>query len=160
MPLFPPGAPVTIVLDGRPLVAYAPAYLEDGRVFAPARPVLTRLADRVWIDGNALVVQRGNRRVRVPIAAEAAGTLDGLYVALAPVLRQIGVQSHYESAGRRFVVRSTPLPVAYPTPYNPTIPAVAPRAVFTAEPVPTPRPIWSGTPLPRRTALPLAPPAD
>ena len=34
VPLFPPGAPVTVLVDGRPLAAYARAYLIGSRVFA------------------------------------------------------------------------------------------------------------------------------
>ncbi len=67
---IPTGSPVTIVVDGHPLAAYVRAYVVGGRIYAPVSPLLTRLADRLWIDGRTLVVERGDRRVaRAALAA-------------------------------------------------------------------------------------------
>jgi hypothetical protein len=159
VPLFPPATPVTVLVDGHPLAAYERAYVAGGRVFAPVSPLLTRLADRVWFEGDTLVVERGTRRVRIPLAPASAGQLGAAYVMVGPVLRALGASVRYEPALRRVTV-STPLPaaVASPTPFNPGAPSVSPSAVFTpAEPA-TARPVWTGSPLPRRSALPLPSP--
>ncbi len=159
MPLFPPGAPVTVLIDGRPLRAYARAYIANGRVFAPVDPLLTRLADRLWFEDNTLVVQRGERRVRVPVVGGPSVALDGAYVAAGPALQQLGVAARYDVATRRlFVDVGERESIASPTPFNASAPVVAPTAVFTPSPAPTPRPMWTGSPMPRRTALPFPPP--
>lgn len=159
MPLFPPGPSVTVLIDGHPLRAYARAYVANGRVFAPVDPLLTQLADRLWFEGDTLVVQRGDRRVRVRIAGGPAAPLDGAYVAAGPVLQDLGIAARYDAATRRLLVRvGERETVASPTPFNAAVPAVVPSAVFTPPPTPTPRPVWTGSPLPRRTALPLPPP--
>lgn len=148
-----------MLIDGRPLRAYAHAYVANGRVFAPVDPLLTQLADRFWFEGNTLVVERGARRVRVPIAGGPAAPLDGAYVAAGPVLQQLGVATRYDAGTHRLLVRvGERETVASPTPFNATPPAVAPSAVFTPSPVPTPRPVWTGSPMPRRTPLPFPPP--
>jgi hypothetical protein len=151
VPLFPPGTPVTVLVDGRPLAAYTRAYLIGNRVYAAVSPLLTRLADRLWVDGDVLVVERDGRRVRT--------LLQGGYVRAGVVLRGLGVPAHYEPAGHRLIVTTPlPAPVASPTPFNSAVPRVAPSAVFTPLEPATPRPIWTGSPLPRRTAVPVPPP--
>jgi hypothetical protein len=132
--------------------------LRDGRVFTPVRPLLTVTADRLWFDGTVLVVERGTRRVRVEVDPALTGRVGALYVAAGPILNAIGLEARYDPASRQLRVRAASQPVATPTPFNPALPALRPRDVFTPEPIPTPRPIWTGTPLPRRTALPLAQP--
>ena len=149
-----------MIVDGSPLAAYERAYVAGGRVFAPVDPLLTRVADRLWFDGDALVVERGGRRVRVPLASAWAARLGAAYVMAAPVLRGLGATVTYQAAGRRLIVT---LPahagIASPAPFDPVAPSIAPNAVFTPFASPTPRPVWTGSPLPRRTALPLPPPA-
>jgi hypothetical protein len=158
VPLFPPATPVTLTVDGRPLPAYVRAYVTEGRVFAPVSPLLTRLADRVWSENGALVIERGARRVRVTLGPVSPSALNAVYVMVAPILRALGASVRYDPAGHRLVVLTVERTVvASPTPFNPSVPAVAPSAVFTA-PVPaTPRPVWTGSPLPRRTPLPASP---
>jgi hypothetical protein len=159
VPTFPPPTPVSIVVDGRPLAAYVRAYEFEGRVYAPVSPLLTRLADRVWSQGNTLVIVRGNARVRVALLHARAGPLDGDFVAVGPVLRALGASVQYEPAVRRLIVRvPSRAVVESPTPFNPSAPSVRPSAVFTPTLSPTPRPVWSGSPLPRRTPLPVPPP--
>jgi hypothetical protein len=149
-----------VLIDGRPLPAYVRAYVEGGRVFAPVAPVLTRLADRLWFEGNELVIQRGERRVRVRLGAELAGQLDTTYVPAGPTLRALGASVQYDASAHRLVVRlHAPATVTSPSPFNPAAPSSAPNDVFTPLPPATPRPVWTGSPLPRRTALPVPPPA-
>lgn len=159
MPLFPPEAPVTILLNGHPLPSYVVAYVTDGRVLAPADPLLARLADRMWIEDGVLVVQRGPTRIRVPLERRVTDQLDGAYVAVGPVLRALGASLSYDRKDHRLLVRLAPQEsVVTPTPFDPAVPSVAPSAVFTPEPPVTPRPVWTGSPLPRRTPLPFSSP--
>ncbi|MBV9334033.1 MAG: hypothetical protein JO146_08490 [Candidatus Eremiobacteraeota bacterium] len=161
MPLFPPGAAVTIVIDGRPLRAYSRAYVANGRVFAPVDPLLTRLAERLWFDGNTLVVQRDSRRIRVPIPGGPAAALDGAYIAAGPALHQLGIAVRYDGPTHRLLVRAGEREsVASPTPFNAAAPTVVPAPVFTPSPPVTPRPVWTGSPMPRRTPLPFPPPPE
>lgn len=158
MPLFPPPT-VTVIVDGSPLAAYERAYVAGGRVFAPVDPLLTRVADRLWFDGDTLVVERGARRVRVPLASAWAARLGAAYVMAAPVLRALGATVNYQAVARRLVVGvPAHAGVASPLPFDPAAPSVPPNAVFTPFASPTPRPVWTGSPLPRRSALPLPPP--
>lgn len=159
MSVFPPGAPVTLRLDGRPLPAYVRAYVAEGRVYAPVRPLVAMLADRLWFEGNVLVIVRDGRTVRVPLGARTPDALDSAYVTVAPLLRALGEDVTYDARERLLDVRSTrPAGVAAPEPFEPGAPSAAPRIVFTPEPVATPRPVWSGSPLPRRTPLPASAP--
>ena len=160
MPLFPPVTPVSVTVDGRPLAAYVRAYVAGARVYAPVRPLLTRLADRLWYDGENLVIERDGRRARVRIRAGAfPGQLDGVYVMVGPVLQALGATVRFDAAARRLFVNVSPRAIlASPTPFNAAVPSIAPSAIFTPAMPATPRPIWTGSPLPRRTALPVPPP--
>lgn len=156
MTVFPPAAAVTIVLDGQAVPAYIGAYEAQGRVLAPVRPFLTGIADRLWFDGDVLVIQRDGRIVRIPIASRMPDALDRAYIPIAPVLRELGAVVRYDEERREMLVRSPDAgEIATPQPFDPNAPAVAPHVVFTPTPVPTPRPVWTGPPLPRRTPLPL-----
>lgn len=148
-----------MLVDGRPLAAYERSYVAGGRFFAPVSPLLTRLADRLWFEGDALVVERGSRRVRIPLAPASAGQLGAAYVMMGPVLRALGASVRYDPGSRRVTV-SIPVrgAVTSPTPFNASASSVAPSAVFTPPEPATPRPVWTASPLPRRTALPLPPP--
>jgi hypothetical protein len=155
--VFPPGAPVTVRLDGRPLPSYVRAYVADGRVFAPVRPLLSRLADRIWFDGDVLVIVRDGRVVRIPLQTRTPDALDSAFVTIGPVLRALGETVTFDARTRLLEVRSTRRESIVAAPPV-SEPAASPRAVFTPEPVATPRPVWSGSPLPRRTPLPQPPP--
>lgn len=159
MPLFPPGTPVTIQVSGRPLESYLSAYVAGGRVFVPARALLAGIADRIWRDGNTLVVERGSLRIRIPLAP--GSPLDGLYVPAMPLLRELGAGVSYD--GRRHVLAIRPpgpTPIATPTPFDAAAPSAPPAPVFTPSPQATPRPVWTGSPLPRRTPLFFSPPPE
>ena len=161
VPLFPPGVPVTVVVDGRFLGAYATAYVAGGRVFAPADPLLVRLADRVYYEGRTLVVERGARRIAVALVPPPSG-LHGVYVMAAPLLRALGAAARFDARERILYIRTAhERIVASPTPFNAAMPSAPPATVFTPEPAATPRPIWTGSPLPRRTPLPFfTPPVE
>jgi hypothetical protein len=147
-----------VSIDGRPLPAYVRAYLSDGRVYAPVAPLLIRLADRFWFEGDALIVERGDCRVRIALIPPYRGELAGTYVPAGPILRALGVVVRYDAPSHRLMVTvSARRVVASPTPFNPAVPSVAPSAVFTPTPPTTPRPIWTGSPMPRRTGLPFPP---
>ena len=159
MPLFPPGAPVGVSLDGHPLPAYVRAYVSGGRVYVPVAPLLTHLADRIWFQGDTLVVQRGERRVRILLEPRYRAQLRAAYVPAAATLRALGAMPAYDGAQHRLDVTVSRLAViATPTPFNAALPSIAPSAVFTPQMPTTPRPVWTGTPMPRRTALPFPPP--
>jgi hypothetical protein len=159
VPLFPPGTPVTVLIDGRPLAAYAGSYLAGGRVFAPVSPLLTGLADRVWFDRGTLVIERGQRRIRVLLMPPRPDELNDTYVAAGALLRALGASVRYEPASHRLIVRlPSRTTLASPTPFNQAVVSAPPSSVFTPSPTSTPRPIWSGSPLPRRTPLPVPPP--
>ncbi|HZY99501.1 MAG TPA: hypothetical protein VFE36_08000 [Candidatus Baltobacteraceae bacterium] len=155
VPVFPPPAPVTMLVDGRPLPTYFSAYVADGRVFAPLEPVLLRLADRAWIEGSTLVIQRDGRIVRVLLPG--GDRSEAAYVPVGPLLRGLGDAIAYDAKRRLLEVWTVSSTVTLPTPYDASAPTSPPRAVFTPQPVATPRPVWSGPPLPRRTPLPLPP---
>jgi len=160
VPTFPPPTPVSVFVDGRPLPAYVHAYAFGGRVYAPVSPLLTRLADRVWSQGDTLIITRGDARVRVVIARALPEQLNGEFVAVGPVLRALGASVRYDASRRSLIVHvPARAVVASPTPFNPSLPSVRPSAVFSPAVSPTPRPAWTGSPLPRRTPLPAPPPA-
>jgi len=154
--LFPPGAAVTVAIDGRPVLAYHAAYLSGGRVFAPLRPFVTQVAFRTWYEGDTLVITRGDREARIRLVPREPNALDVVYVPVASVLRQLGATVSYHR--HRLDVGVRYIPLASPTPFNLAVPSMAPSAVFTPIPSPTPRPVWTGSPLPRRTPLPAIAP--
>lgn len=145
---------MTVVIDGRTIWSYNGAYASAGRVYAPLRPFVTSIADRIWFDGNALVIVRNGHSVTVRMPSREPDALDTAYVPLAPILRSLGESVQY-AAARSVIVRSPYVAtVVTPTPFDPTLPSAAPHAVFTPAPVATARPVWTGSPLPRRTPLP------
>ena len=153
VPVFPPPAPVTMLIDGRPLPTYFRAYVAGGRVFAPLEPVLLRLADSAWIEGSTLVISRDGRIVRVLLPGGDRG--EGAYVEVGPLVRGLGDAVAYDGK-RRVLEVWTPGPtVSSPTPFDSSAPTAPPQTVFTPQPVATPRPLWTGPPLPRRTPLPV-----
>lgn len=157
VPVFPPGPPVTVVVDGRRAPQYARAFVVNGRVYATAS-LVGSLADRMWIAGRMLVVQRDGRHVRIAVTTGWRTVPEATYVAIGPLLRALGDGVYFRSEARVLEVRTPRVtPIATPTPYvqSPIAPRV--RAVFTPEPVPTPRPVWTGSPQPRRTPLPYPP---
>ena len=158
VPVFPPAPSVTVTIDGRRLPEYARAFVVRGRVYAPASPLVRFVADRAWLDGTFLIVERDGRRVRLPRGPGHGGALPAAYVEVGPLVRGLGESVRY-LPGSRIVDVRTPAagPVTLPSPFNAVNAVPAPRPVFTPEPVPTRRPVWTGSPLPRRTPLPAPP---
>lgn len=154
--LFPPSAAVTVAVNGYPVRSYHGAYASKGRVYAPLRPFVTELADRIWYEGDTLVIMRSGHSVSVRLGERTPDALDRVYVPLASVLRALGAQVAYQN--RIVEVRLASRPLGTPTPFDVALPTVSPSAVFTPTPTPTPKLRWSGTPLPRRTPLPIVVP--
>jgi hypothetical protein len=148
--VFPPSIAVTVVLDGSVIRAYEPAFVRDGRTYAPLDPFVRRCADRIWFDGRSLVVQRGGRTFTMRFAHMPH------VVPLAPLVRGIGGEIAYRKG--RVSVRFPRTAVVTPTPFDPAAPSSPPRVLFTSAASPTPRPSWDGIPLPRRTPLPFTEP--
>jgi len=161
VPVFPPAAPVTVLVDGRPIAAYVRAFVRDGRVFMPVATVLHNLADRAWFEGGAVVAARNGREARIPIGRTGPGALETTFVSVAPLARALGDSVAYDAIAHRLEIRTAPgLPVASPTPFGASAVPIPASTVFTPVPPATPRPIWSGPALPRRTPLPNPPPRD
>jgi hypothetical protein len=156
--VFPPAAAVTVLLDGQIVHAYNAAYTTSGRIYAPVKPFLTRIADRVWFERDTLVMVRDGRVIRVNVPSHHPDALDEVYVPFASVARQLGADVRYLGADRIAVSMPTATKTETPAPFDASIPQVAPTPVFTPTTTPTPRPVWNGSPLPRRTPLPLSSP--
>lgn len=155
MAILPPAA-LTLLLDGRPVRSYEPLYLSRGRVLGPVAPFLTRIAEKMDYAGGFAVFVRGDRSVRVRLAAAVPGAWTRTYVALAPLLRGLGERVTLDAAHGVLDVRSSgSAPVRAAAAFDPRAPQASPRVVFTPTPVPTDRPVWTGTPRPRRTPIPL-----
>jgi len=155
MPILPLAVAVTVLLDGRPVAAYARAYVAAGRTYAPLAPYVTRIADRLEYRAGTLVIDRGARYARVALRSVTPDALDRQYVAIAPILRALGESVRYDSKARAVDVRTPQTAsVATPVPFDPFAAQVAPHVVFTPAPIPTPRPVWHGPAMPRRTPLP------
>lgn len=159
MPILPLAAAVTVLLDGRPVLSYAHAYIAAGRTYAPLAPYVTRIADRIGYDGNGLVIQRGERCTRLVLMRVSPDALDREYVPLAPLLRALGATVVYD-ARRRLVEVDSPSPRAIrtPQPFDANAPQVTPRVIFTPTPMPQPPFVWRGPAVPRRTPLPYPEP--
>ncbi|MDP9024681.1 MAG: hypothetical protein M3N13_04840 [Candidatus Eremiobacteraeota bacterium] len=156
MTLFPMAALVTVMLNGRPVRGYAGAFEVNGHIFAPVRPYVTRIAERLWYAGDRLAIERDGRIVYVRVSARNPDALERSYVPLGVVLRGLGVSLSYSVGAHVLTVRTVAGDsVATPSPFDPAASEVRPNRVFTPAPVPTARPIFNGPALPRRTPLPL-----
>ena len=158
MVVFPPAVAVAILVNGTRILAYERPYEAHGRIFAPVRPFVTQVADRVWFAGGCLLIERGSRIVRIRIPVRMPDALDRDYVPIAPILRALGEDVRYDATRRIVEVRGPKMPVDTPTPFNARAPQVAPTGVFTPTPVATPRPVWTGPAIPRRTPIPRSVP--
>ena len=158
MPVFPPAAPVAVLVDGRPLRSYASAYVQNGHVFVPLAPLVSHLADRSWFEGEVLVLQRDGRSVRVRVSHRDADELEVTFVPARAIFAQLGDDVDYYGRAKQLEIRvRRRAVVALPTPYAAPIVTIVPREIFTPSPGPMPQPAWTGPPLPRRTPLPNPP---
>lgn len=159
--IFPlAAATLTILLDGTPLRSYNPPYIEAGHVMVPLDPYVTAIAASIEYDGRVLVIRRGDIFAQVVMErAPDPERYQSTYVQLAPIARTLGARMTFDARTRTLEIHTPRIaaPVS-PTPFNPSVPQVAPTAVFTPTPMQTPRPAVSGTPLPRRTPVPLQSP--
>lgn len=147
------------MLDGHRVRGYAGAFEINGHVFAPVRPYVTRIADRVYYAGGRLAIVRGSRIVYIRMPERAPDALDRSYVPLSSVVTALGAGARYLGSAHILEVRLPPeRTVGSPEPFDPCAPQATPNAVFTPAPVATARPVYSGSPLPRRTPLPYARP--
>jgi hypothetical protein len=147
---------VSVLLDGRPILGYAPAVVVAGRTYAPIAPYATSIAQALSYEGKVLVIERDARQVRVRmLEVVTPDALDWDYVPIASLLRGLGASVTYDSAKHVLEVRTAhDAEVQTPAPFNPSEPQVAPRDVFTPAPIETRAPQWHGPPVPRRTPLP------
>ena len=134
------------------------AALRNGHVVAP--PVLVaHFADRIDVAADGTLTASRGERSCVARSVDAAAVL----VELAPLARCLGAQ-HVGWDPRAKTLALTfggPVMVRTMPPFDPTAPQVAPTTIFTPQPPPpTPRVIDTGAPRPRRTAIPLPPPAS
>lgn len=113
--MLPLGAfAVAVLLNGVQIWLPAPAFVEQGRTWAPARPIFQRLGHRVtWDAGSAVMtIRAGDREALFPIgsspsvdgtalpAALAARRVDGtIYVPLM-ALRQLGLKVQWDELNR------------------------------------------------------------
>lgn len=154
MPIIPLLA-VTVLLDGRPVLAYAPAIVIAGRTYAPLLPYATSVAQSISFEDNLLVLQRATRQVRIRMRPVEPDALAFAYVPIARILRGLGATVSYDAREHTVDVH---LPhavvVRTPAPFNPSAAQVGPLTVFTPPPMRQPMPPWHGPALPRRTPLP------
>ena len=151
---------VTVVFAGMPIASSEPAFLQRETVLAPLVPVISRIAQLVDVGADGTVfIERGERSVRLHLGGNAFVEPDGsVYVPLAEVVRGLGGSVRYDAV-RRVAAIDMPAStvLATPTPFDQSVPTVAPTAVFTPQPRATPRPTPSGIPRPRRTPVPVVP---
>jgi hypothetical protein len=145
------------MLNGTVVRSYNPPYVRAGRVMAPLEPFVTSIAGSIEYIGGTLVIRRADRFAQIPMPQEPQPShFQSTFVQIAPVLRTLGIRVSYDAAQRALIVETPPAAIATPTPFNPAVPLIAPRAVFTPTPAQTPRPMVTGSPLPRRTPLPFS----
>jgi hypothetical protein len=145
------------MLNGTVVHSYNAPYVRAGRVMAPLEPFVTSIAASIEYIGGTLVIRRADRFAQIPMRQEPHPShFQSTFVQIAPVFRTLGIRVSYDAARRALVVQTPSAPIATPTPFNPAVPLIAPRAVFTPTPAQTPRPAVTGSPLPRRTPLPFS----
>ncbi len=158
MAIFPVGLAVLVLLDGQAIPSYSGAFEAGGRILGPPVPFVSAVAQRGWREGDFAVFERDGRRTRIRLSRSGAQALQLQAVPLAEPLRALGERVRYDARSRTLFVTTpgdgkAPLARAF----SPQSQTVAPRGVFTPEPIATPRPVWSGSPFPRRTPLPFPP---
>ena len=143
---------VTVLIDGRPVEAPAPALLLDGMVSAPIDPYARLIVTRITIDGErgSVTFERGAARVTINVPYVRG---DPARIPLGALARALGDSVRYDAAARTLEIETPPLPLATMTPYLRWTPPPGPLPTFTPEPAPTPRPTVTGIPAPRRTPI-------
>lgn len=155
--IFPPAAAVfNVTINGIVVRSYNAPYVQRGRVMAPIEPFVTSVAASIEYSGGTLIVRRGDRFAQLRMRAPHPAHFQSTFVPIGPLLRTIGVSIAYDAGNRTVAIVSPHNPLTTPTPFNPAVPWVAPRVVFTPSPAQTPKPVVTGIPLPRRTPLPAS----
>ena len=155
--IFPlAAAAFNVTINGIAVRSYNEPYVQRGRVMAPIEPFVTSVAASIEYSGGMLIVRRGDRFAQLAMRRPHPAHFQSTFVPIGPLLRTIGVWIAYDAATRTVAIVSPRVPLTTPTPFNPAVPWVAPRVVFTPSPAQTPKPVVTGIPLPRRTPLPAS----
>jgi hypothetical protein len=144
---------ITVVVDGRPVVAPKPAVLVGGMVSAPIDPYARLVATKITLDDRrgSVTFERGAARVTINVPYVRG---DQARIPLGALARALGNSVRYDGAARTLEIDSPPLePVATMSPYVKWTAPPGPLPTFTPEPQPTPRPSVTGIPQPRRTPI-------
>jgi hypothetical protein len=144
---------VTVVIDGRPVVASTPALLFGGSVSAPIDPFARLIATRIAVDGErgSITIERDGKRVTFNVPYVRDGRTR---IPLGATARALGDSVSYDAATHVLRIDSPPpAPLATMTPFGGWTPPPGPLPTFTPNPVATPRPVVSGVPRPRRTPI-------
>jgi len=167
-------AAIILVLNGAFLPTTPAPRRLFGYVMVPLVPVVARIADRVTVNGDDVMLVRGTHdcifRVGSPAfrcddgAPRSAGVApfarDGIvFVPIGAVARALGGSVLADARSGAVEIAMPPhWAVVTPAPFDPNAPHVVPTQVFTPQPgPPTPQVMVSGDPRPRRTALPATP---
>lgn len=126
--MLPVGAfAVALLLNGAQILLPAPAFVEHGRTWAPARVVFERLGDKVRWDASqqAMLIQHGEQVAAFPLDATSTVNQEPLtvdatarrvaatvYVPLV-ALRALGLKVQWEPEGKRVLLTA---PVSGPMP--------------------------------------------
>jgi hypothetical protein len=149
---------VTVVLNGTILPSFAPAQLAGGRVVAPLQSIVADLTGSAAYAPGArtIALVRDGRRIVAAVLFVRDGTP---YVALGPLVRELGGTSQFDARTKTLAVAlPSDRTLQTPAPFDSAAPRVSPTALFTPEPPrPTPRAVATGVPQPRRTAIPAVP---
>jgi hypothetical protein len=164
---------IVVVFNGVFAPSAPPVIRLHGHVLAPLGAIVSRIADRVTIDGATLTLVRGAHTcvfrigaatyrcdAAIRVADVAPVARDGTaFLPLATVVRAFGGAATYDALRGAFAITLPPdRSLVTPPPFDPSAPQAMPTQVFTPQPPPpTPQVIQSGDPRPRRTAIPATP---
>ena len=160
---------VTVLVDGAPVPASAPAILSRGVVTCPVDPFARAFARRISFDAakGRITFERDGKVVSVVLGSRVAETGRGsealpvapylraglVIIPLAATARALGAGVRFDGRSKVVDIQLPPAePIATMTPYLPG-PRPTPLETFTPNPVSTPRPAVSGIPRPRRTPI-------
>jgi len=121
--------------------------------------LVARFAERIDTAPDGSVTAR--RGERTCTARPLSGT-DPALLAIAPLARCLGGHVAWDTRTKTLLLAfDGPVEIRTLPPFDPQAPQAVPTTVFTPEPAPpTPRVIATGSPRPRRTAIPVSPPAS
>jgi hypothetical protein len=155
--IFPlAAAALSVTINGVAVRSYNAPYVKAGRVMAPIEPFVTSVAASIEYSAGVLIVRRGDLFAQLRMPQPHPAHFQSTFVPIGPLLRTIGVAITFDRKRGALAIVAPRIPLATPTPFNPTVPWVAPRVVFTPVPVQTAKPVVTGIPLPRRTPLPAS----